>query len=159
MKISTIQKFIKDELKKDPVFATVDIVCADEQDSLNKVDTALGLGGDGLIVVIGAPKFSPESTSAKYPAGKLHLSVNVTEVPDINRTRANCYYGIDLAEYVAGRLNFAKPDPASEHLLVLEAPGIVPTSEDSRTVVYPVPFVIEYQLDDTLPTTTQSTRS
>lgn len=158
MKISTIQRFIKDELKQDPVFSTVDIVCADEEDSLTKVDTALGLGGDGLIVIIGAPKFSPESSSAKYPAGKLHLSVNVTEAPDLNRTRANCYYGMDLAEYVAGRLNFSKPDPASEHLLVFDTPGIVPTSQDGYTVVYPVPFVIEYQLDDTLPTT-QSTRS
>lgn len=145
MKISEVQKFIRDRLTADETVGAshASVVCADDGDTVNKVSQAMA--DDGLIVIVLTPKFDPTSTSAKRPVGDLSVIVRVAEKPDLNRERGDFTLGVDLAEHIGVLLNLEKPFPNAD-ILVLAKPGITASSQDGETVAWDVPFKMVHQL-------------
>lgn len=146
MRISEIQKFIRDKLEKDPFVSAsrATVVCADEGDSVAAVDKAIA--ESGLAVIVAAPKWKPTTSSAKEAVGDLEISVNVSECPDLNRI-GDYTVGLDLAEHVAVLLNLEKPFPNAD-ILTLSKEGIVSAaSQDGSIVVWSVPFTTVHQLE------------
>ena len=146
MKISEVQKFIRDRLTADAAVGAshAEVVCADDGDTVSKVRQAMSDGG--LIVIVLTPKFEPDSTSAKCPVGDLSVIVRVAEKPDLNRERGDFTLGVDLAEHIGVLLNLERPFPNAD-MLVLAKPGITASSQDGETVAWDVPFKMIHQLE------------
>mgnify|MGYP003318067467 CR=1 FL=1 len=149
MKISEIQKFVRDMLVKDAAVAAsgAQVVCADEGDTVYETAKA-EKETTGIIVVILAPKFTPTSKDAKCAVGDLNVTVRVAETPNRNRERADYTTGIALAEHISVLLNLEKPGPDHD-LLVLVPPGIVGSPVDKFTVAWDVSFTTVHQLEGT----------
>jgi len=152
MKISEVQKFIKDRLVADEFVQAsgATVVIADDGDSEYEVQRSLA--EIGLAVIVTAPKWKPTSTSAKSAVGMLTVNANVTECPGINRA-VSSVHGIDLAEHIAVLLNLERPFPNSD-ILVLDDAGIDsaavenPQTKHAESVVWFVPFKMIHQLSD-----------
>lgn len=145
MRISEVQKFIKNKLEKDPFVSAsgAEVVCADDGDSVSAVDRAMAEAG--LAVIVAAPKWKPNTTSAKEAVGDLDITVNVSECPELNR-RGDYTVGLDLAEHIAVLLNLEKPFPSSD-ILTLSKEGIASAaSDDGSIVVWSVPFTMIHQI-------------
>ena len=146
MRISEVQKFIRDRLENDPFVSAsrATVICSDDGDSVAAVDRAMA--EVGLAVIVAAPKWKPTSSSAKKAVGDLTLTVNVSECPELNRT-GDYTVGLDLAEHVAVLLNLEKPFPNAD-ILALSKEGITSAaSNDGSIVVWSVPFTTVHQLD------------
>ena len=146
MKISEIQKFVRDMLVKDAAVAAsrAEVVCADEGDTVYETVRA-EKESTGIVIVILAPKFTPTSRDAKCAVGELNVTVRIAETPNKNRERTGYTTGIALAEHVAVLLNLEKPGPGHD-LLVLVPPGIVGSPVDKYTVAWDVTFTTVHQL-------------
>ena len=148
MKISEIQKFVRDMLVKDEAVAAAraKVVCADEGDTVYET-TKAEMESTGIIAVVLAPKFTPTSKDAKHAVGDLNVTVRVAETPNKNRERAGYTTGIALAEHISVLLNLEKPGP-DHNLLVLVPPGIVGSPVDKYTVAWDVTFTTVHQLSE-----------
>ena len=145
MRISEVQKFVKDKLEKDPFVSSsrATVVCADDGDSVSAVDRAMA--EVGLAVIVAAPKWKPTTSSSKEAVGDLFLTVNVSECPELNRD-GDYTAGLDLAEHIAVLLNLEKPFPNAD-ILVLSNEGIMSAaSNDGSIVVWSVPFTTVHQI-------------
>ena len=147
MRISEVQKFIRDRLENDPFVSAsrATVICADDGDSVAAVEKAMA--EVGLAVIVAAPKWKPTTSSAKNAVGDLFLTVNVSECPELNRA-GDYTVGLDLAEHVAVLLNLEKPFPNAD-ILALSKEGITSAaSQDGSIVVWSVPFTTVHQISD-----------
>ena len=141
MKPSEIQKAVADALAGDKTLAAARIGAsiADDGSLAAKLSKALGVCGSGIHAIVGAPRFTPESSAAKNAVGTLTLDVAVTEVPAVNRKRAGHLTGADAAWRVAWTLNQLKLSPDGV-LLVLAGTVQSTLEQDGSAAVYTIPF-------------------
>ena len=147
MKISELQKFVRDLVERDEtvIASRAAVIAADDGSTAEEVERALA--EVSLAVVILAPKWRPTSTATKKPVGTLTVTVRVAEVPALNR-EGDFTTGIDLAEHLAILLNLERPEP-SHDILVVDEPGISASlGPDRSTVVWDVPFKTLHQLSE-----------
>ena len=141
MKPSEIQKAVADALAGDETLdaARIGASIADDGSLATKLAKAFGVGGSGIHAIVGAPRFTPESSAAKNAVGTLTLDVAVTEVPAVNRKRAGHLTGADAAWRVAWTLNQLKLSPDGV-LLVLAGTVQSTLEQDGSAAVYTIPF-------------------
>lgn len=147
MKISELQKFVRDAVERDEtvVASRAAVVAADDGSPADEV--ARALAEVDLAVVVLAPKWRPTSNAAKRPVGILSLTVRVAEKPATNRV-GDFTTGVDLAEHIACVLNLTRPCPSHDVLVVDDAGISASLGPDHETVVWEVPFKTLHQLSN-----------
>ena len=148
MNLDAIQRYAVERINADPMLSEAGCraVVEDKGDAFAEVNAAVA---EGLCAIVLLPKWTPDTTAAKSAVGRLDLVVNLTEIPQVNRERANAMHGLAAAQRIAWLLNQEKADPADPACGVLSvaAPGIVPAvQEDGNGVIYSINFVQLYQL-------------
>ena len=147
MRLSDVQKHIVDAINADEmlVAAGCRACIEDKGDAFAEVNAALE--GVGICALVGVPSWKPESNAAKNAVGRTSFTVNVIEVPPVNRERPGYMTGLNAAERIAWALNLTKPDGPGGDVLALDPAGISSTiAEDGTGAIYHVPFVCMHQL-------------
>ena len=142
---SEIQNAVRDILAKDETLLAAGIGALTMDDGALKaaIGKAHALGGKGIVAIVSAPSFSPQSSAAKNAVGKLTLRVAVSETPALNRKRAGMMTGPDAAWHIAYLLNQAK---VGGTLLVLSGEIVSVIDQDGATCVTSAPFECMNQL-------------
>lgn len=123
--------------------AGIEVLAMDDGALKAAIGKAHALGGKGIVAIVSAPSFSPQSSAAKNAVGKLTLRVAVSETPALNRKRAGMMTGPDAAWHIAYLLNQAK---VGGTLLVLSGEIVPVIDQDGATCVTSAPFECMNQL-------------
>jgi hypothetical protein len=145
MSPTEIQLAVREILANDETLraAGIDALAMDDGTLKAAIGKAHALGGKGILAIVSAPSFSPQSNAAKNAVGKLTLRVSVSETPALNRKRAGMMTGPDAAWHVAYLLNQAK---VGGTLLVLSGEIVPVIDQDGATCVTSAPFECMNQL-------------
>ena len=123
--------------------AGIEVLAMDDGALKAAIGKAHALGGKGIVAIVSAPIFSPQSSAAKNAVGKLTLRVAVSETPALNRKRAGMMTGPDAAWRIAYLLNQAK---VGGTLLVLSGEIVPVIDQDGAMCVTSAPFECMNQL-------------
>ncbi len=145
MSPTEIQLAVREILANDETLraAGIDALAMDDGTLKAAIGKAHALGGKGIVAIVSAPSFSPQSNAAKNAVGKLTLRVAVSETPALNRKRAGMMTGPDAAWHIAYLLNQAK---VGGTLLVLSGEIVPVIDQDGATCVTSAPFECMNQL-------------
>ena len=145
MSPTEIQLAVREILANDETLraAGIDALAMDDGTLKAAIGKAHALGGKGIVAIVSAPSFSPQSSAAKNAVGKLTLRVAVSETPALNRKRAGMMTGPDAAWHIAYLLNQAK---VGGTLLVLSGEIVPVIDQDGATCVTSAPFECMNQL-------------
>lgn len=145
MSPTEIQLAVREILANDETLraAGIDALAMDDGALKAAIGKAHALGGKGIVAIVSAPSFSPQSSAAKNAVGKLTLRVAVSETPALNRKRAGMMTGPDAAWHIAYLLNQAK---VGGTLLVLSGEIVPVIDQDGATCVTSAPFECMNQL-------------
>ena len=145
MSPTEIQLAVREILANDETLraAGIDALAMDDGALKAAIGKAHALGGKGIVAIVSAPSFSPQSNAAKNAVGKLTLRVAVSETPALNRKRAGMMTGPDAAWHIAYLLNQAK---VGGTLLVLSGEIVPVIDQDGATCVTSAPFECMNQL-------------
>ena len=145
MSPTEIQLAVREILAEDETLraAGIDALAMDDGALKAAIGKAHALGGKGIVAIVSAPSFSPQSNAAKNAVGKLTLRVAVSETPALNRKRAGMMTGPDAAWHIAYLLNQEK---VGGTLLVLSGEIVPVIDQDGATCVTSAPFECMNQL-------------
>lgn len=145
MSPTEIQLAVREILANDETLraAGIEVIAMDDGALKAAIGKAHALGGKGIVAIVSAPSFSPQSSAAKNAVGKLTLRVAVSETPALNRKRAGMMTGPDAAWHIAYLLNQAK---VGGTLLVLSGEIVPVIDQDGATCVTSAPFECMNQL-------------
>ena len=145
MSPTEIQLAVRNILAQDETLlaAGIEVLAMDDGALKAAIGKAHALGGKGIVAIVSAPSFSPQSSAAKNAVGKLTLRVAVSETPALNRKRAGMMTGPDAAWHIAYLLNQAK---VGGTLLVLSGEIVPVIDQDGATCVTSAPFECMNQL-------------